>query len=61
MSIQDDIFDIGDKLKEIGDKEIEKSFEDLCLFLFDMEVDVAALRKENQELKITIRKLRELK
>lgn len=61
MSIQDGIFDIGDKLKETGDVKIEKTFENLCLFLFDMEVDLATLRKENQELKITIRKLRELK
>ena len=54
MSIQDDIFDVKEKLGELGDESLTESFVNICNWAFDMEEDIDKLRFENENLKNTI-------
>ena len=60
MGIQDDIFDVEEKLKELGDETLIESFVNIYKWAFDMDEDIDKLRVENENLKTAIVVLRKM-
>jgi len=56
MSIQDDIFDVNDRLKE--SLVITATFERICQWAFDMEDQIKVLEEREKQLITTIKVLK---